>query len=138
MAVTNEGINSLLNVYFKGATQITTWYTNVFCADYAPVVGDTAATFPALATEATTQISEGTRQPLTLSTSTAKSVGNTANLATITASTAFTAYGAGVFSSATKGGVSGVLFCAGKFQSSRALQANDQLKIEVIINGASA
>lgn len=138
MAVTNEGINSLLNTFFKGATQVTTWYTNVFCADYTPVVGDTAATFPALATEATTQISEGTRQPLTLSSSTAKSVGNTASLATITAAADFTAYGAGVYSSATKGGVSGVLFCASKFPSARALKAGDQLKIEVIINGASA
>ena len=138
MAVTNEGINSLLNTFFKGATQVTTWYTNVFCADYTPVIGDTAATFPALASEATTQISEGTRQPLTLSSSTAKSVGNTASLATITAAADFTAYGAGVYSSATKGGVSGVLFCASKFPSARALTAGDQLKIEVIINGASA
>ena len=138
MAVMNEGINSLLNVYFKGATQIPTWYTNVFCADYTPVSADTAATFPALATEATTQITEGTRQALTLANSTAKSVHNTANLATITAATDFTAYGAGVYSSATKGGVSGVLFCAGKFPSSRSLKAGDQLKIEVVINGASA
>lgn len=138
MAVMNEGINSLLNVYFKGATQITTWYTNVFCADYTPVSADTAATFPALATEATTQITEGTRQALTLANSTAKSVHNTANLATITAATDFTAYGAGVYSSATKGGVSGVLFCAAKFPSSRSLKTGDQLKIEVVINGASA
>ena len=138
MAVTNEGINSLLNVYFKSASQVTTWYANVFCADYTPVITDTAATFPASATEATTQITETTRQPLTLSTSTAKSVSNTASLATVTAASNFTAYGAGVWSNATKGGVSGVLFCAGKFNASRALQTNDQLKIEVIINGASA
>lgn len=138
MAVTTEGVNSLLNTMFKGAPQVTTWYTNVFCADYTPVIGDTAATFPALASEATTQISEGTRQALTLSTSTAKSVGNTANLATVTAASDFTAYGAGVWSNATKGGISGVLFCAGKFPSARALKTGDQLKIEVIINGASA
>jgi hypothetical protein len=138
MAVTNEGINSLLNTFFKGAAQVTTWYTNVFCADYTPVIADTAATFPGLATEATTQITEGTRQALTLSTSTAKSLGNTANLATVTAAVDFVAYGAGVYSSATKGGVAGVLFCAAKFPSSRSLKANDQLKIEVIINGASA
>ncbi len=138
MAVTNEGINSLLNTFFKGATQVTTWYTNVFCADYTPVVGDTAATFAASATEATTQITEGTRQPLTLSTSTAKSVSNTASLATVTAATEFTAYGAGVYSTATKGGVSGVLFCAGKFASSRALKPGDQLKLEIVMNGASA
>ena len=37
MAVTNEGINSLLNTMFKGAAQVTTWYTNVFCADYTPL-----------------------------------------------------------------------------------------------------
>lgn len=138
MAVTNEGINKLLNTMFKGDTQVPTWYANVFCADYTPVISDTAATFPALATEATTQISEGTRQPLTLSTSTAKSVGNTANLATVTAAAEFTAYGAGVYSTATKGGVSGVMFCAGKFPSSRLLKIGDQLKIEVVINGASA
>ena len=138
MAVTNEGVNNLLNVYFKGAAQTATWYANVFCSNYTPVSDDKASTFPALATEATTQITEGTRQPLTLSNSTAQSVHNTANLATITAATAFTAYGAGVFSTATKGGVSGVMFCAGKFPSPRALEVGDQLKIEVIINGAAA
>ena len=138
MAVFKEGIDHLFNVEFKGVTQVTTWYTNVFCANYTPVSDDKASTFPALATEATTQITEGTRQPLTLSNSTAQSVHNTANLATITAATAFTAYGAGVFSTATKGGVSGVMFCAAKFPSPRALEVGDQLKIEVIINGAPA
>ena len=138
MAVFKEGVNHALNVVFKGVAQGTTWYTNVFCADYTPVTDDTAATFPALATEATTQISEGTRQPITFSTSTAQSVGNTANLATITAATDFTAYGAGVYSQATKGGVAGLMFCAAKFPSSRSLKTGDQLKIEVVINGASA
>ena len=138
MAVTNEGINHILNVEFKGATQVTSWYMNLFTYNYTPVVGDTAASFPTTAGEATMQISEGARQAFNPATSTAQSLTNTASKATFTAATTFTAYGAGVYSSAVKGGTSGVLFCASKFPTAKSLEAGDQLLVTATINGASA
>lgn len=138
MAVTNEGINHALNVEFKGAAQVTSWYMNLFTNNYNPVVGDTAASFPATAGEATMQISEGTRQAFNPATSTAQSLTNSASKATFTAATAFTAYGAGIYSSAVKGGTSGVLFCASKFPTAKSLETGDQLLVTATINGASA
>ena len=138
MAVTNEGINHMFNVEFKGATQVTSWYMSLFTNNYTPVVGDTAASFPATAGEATTQISEGTRQAFNPATSTAQSLTNSASKATFTAATTFTAYGAGVYSSAVKGGASGVQFCALKFPTAKPLEAGDPLLVTATINGASA
>ena len=138
MAITNEGINHMLNVTFKGATPATAWYLSLFTNNYTPVTSDTAASYPGTAGEATTQISEGTRQAYSPATSTAQSLTNSASKATFTAAASFTAYGAGVHSSAVKGGTSGVLFCAAKFPTAKALEAGDQLLVTATINGASA
>jgi len=49
----DEGLNSLLNVYFDAATQISTWYMGLFEGNYTPIAGVTAATIAAAATETT-------------------------------------------------------------------------------------
>ena len=51
--VVNEGLNSLLYIYFHGSTQITTWYMGVFEANYTPVSTVTAATIASASTECT-------------------------------------------------------------------------------------
>lgn len=136
--VTDEGINHALNVIFAGATPVTTWYVGLFVNNYTPVAGDTAATFPATAGEATTQYSEGARQTYVEATSTAKSITNSASKATFTAASAVTIYGAFLSSISTKGGTSGVLMAGSKFATAKALEAGDQLLVTYTINGASA
>ena len=137
MAITNEGVNHLLNVGFNGATQVTNWYVNLFSNNYTPLITDTAASFPLPAGEVTTQISEGARQAYVEAPSTAKSISNAANKAVFTAASAFTAYGAELTSVSTKGSTSGILFAAGKFPTAKPLEVDDQLLVTVIINGSS-
>lgn len=136
--VTDEGINHALNVVFNAATQVSTWYLGVFVNNYTPVAADTAATFPGSAGEATTQYSEGSRPTYVEATSTAKSISNVANKATFTFTSDCTVYGALLSSNATKGGTSGVLMCASKFSTSKAITAGDTLLVTYTINGASA
>lgn len=135
--VTDEGINHALNVIFNGASQVPTWYIGLFINNYTPVSGDTAATFPSSAGEATTQYSEGARQTYVEATSTAKSITNSANKATFTAAAAVTVYGALLSSIATKGGTTGVLMAAAKFATAKALEIGDQLLVTYTINGSS-
>jgi allantoicase len=51
--VVNEGLNAILNIMFRGDTQITTWYIGLFEGNYTPVAGVTAATITAASTECT-------------------------------------------------------------------------------------
>ena len=51
--VVNEGLNSMLNVTFNAAAQITTWYVGVFEGNYTPVATVTAASIAASSTECT-------------------------------------------------------------------------------------
>lgn len=135
--VTDEGINHSLNVTFNAQSQVTTWYVGLFVNNYTPVSGDTAATFPGSAGEATTQYSEGSRQTYVEAASTAKSITNSANKATFTAAATVTVYGAFLSSVATKGATTGVLMAAAKFATAKALETGDQLLVTYTINGSS-
>lgn len=135
--VTDQGLNHALNVIFNGQTPVGIWYIGLFINNYTPVAGDTAATFPANAGEATTQYSEGSRQTYVEAASTAKSIANTGNEATFTATADVIVYGAFLASLATKGGTSGILMAAAKFATPKSLEVGDKLKVEYVINGSS-
>ncbi len=136
--VTDQGLNNLLDVYFHGATQISTWYLGLFSGNYTPVAGNTAATFPAAATEVNAQYSQATRPEFNEAAPAAKSITNSANKATFTFTDPVTIYGAFLVSDAAKGGVAGTLFSAAKFAAPKAVVATDELLLTYTFNAASA
>jgi hypothetical protein len=133
--VTDEGLNHILNVQFNGATQVATWYLGTFEGNYTPVAGDTAATFPASATECTAY-DEAARPAFVEATSSAKSITNTASPAVFTYNATKTIYGAFLTSIATKSSTAGTLFAAAKFAASRAVVDNDVLNVRYTVNAA--
>lgn len=135
--VTNEGLNSLLNVYLNAASQISTWYLGLFTGNYTPVSSDTAATIAANATEAT-GYTAGARQQFTPAAASGQSITNSANRASFTFNATQTIYGAFLASSGVINGTSGTLFSAAQFGTAKNVVNNDQLLLTYTFNGASA
>lgn len=135
--VTNEGINKLLNVGAGLASQIANWYVGVFEGVYTPVAGDTAATFPASATE-TTAYAEAARPGWSPVASTAKSLTNATAKATFTFTAAKTIQGAFVSSVSTKGATTGTLLSAANFSAAKSVGLGDQLQVTYVLNMTSA
>ena len=127
----DEGLIYLLNVGLNNGTKISTWYLSIYAANYTPTAGLTAASYPATASEITSN-TEGyteTTRPVwtpTLSSS-SPMIDNLANKASFTIATAssLTVNGAALLSEATKGAVTGKLISATKFSASRTLYNTD-------------
>lgn len=132
----DQGLNSLLGVYFHADTQITAWYMGLFEANYTPVAGVLASGIAAAATE-TTAYDETTRRVFTPAAAAGKSVTNSASVATFTFNATKTIYGAFLISDNTKGGTSGTLFSAAKFGASKSVVAADQLLLTYTFNASS-
>ena len=136
--MTDEGINSLLNVYFHAATQITQWYVTIFEDNYTPLVTNTYAV-PGY-TE-TTAYSEATRPTFDEAAASGKAITNTASKATFTFSSDKTIYGGALVGGGSAAGTKsdkaggGVLVCSAKFATSKPVVTNDVLKVTVTISG---
>lgn len=127
--VVNEGLTHILDVLFKGGTQVDPWYVLIFEGDYTPVAGDTMATFPGSATESTAY-DEATRQEFVESAIASQSLDNSASRATFTINATKTIYGAAMASLSTKSTTSGTLLAASRFTASRAVVDDDQLLVD--------
>jgi hypothetical protein len=134
--VVNEGLNHLLDVYFRGATQITTWYLGIFEANYTPVAGVTAATITAASTECTAY-DEATRQAYDEAAPASQSITNSASKATFTFNATKTIYGAFLVSASAKSATTGKLFSAAQFSSSKAVVDDDQLLLTYTFTASS-
>lgn len=120
--LTTEGCNYLLSVGIANGTQYSTFYVAPFSGNVAVADTLTAANFASTQTELTTQYSESTRVAFVESTPASKSTNNTASPAVVTAATdSVSIWGAGLLSSSTKGGTTGVLLSAAKYASVRTL-----------------
>lgn len=135
--VVNEGLNSMLDIMFHGATQITTWYIGLFEGNYTPVASVTAATITAAATESTAY-DESTRQEYVEAAASGQSITNSANKATFTINATKTIYGAFLASASAKSATSGTLFAASRFTSSKAVVDDDQLLVTYQIDLSSS
>lgn len=134
--VVDEGLNSLLNIMFNGATQVGTWYLGVFEANYTPVAGVTAATIASASTECTAY--DGSTRPAYVeASSTAKSMTNSASRASFVFNASKSIYGAFLISDNTKGGTSGTLFSAARFSSAKTVVDDDELLLTYTFTAAS-
>lgn len=131
--VVNQGINHMLNVTLNAITQVTTWYIGIFEGNYTPVATDTAAGFPAAATESTAY-AEAARVTYNEATSTAQSVTNSASVAVFTINATKTIYGAFLSSVSTKSATTGTLFAASRFATARSVISGDTLNVTYTFN----
>lgn len=125
-----EGLNHTLSVLLAGGAQAATWYVGLFEANYTPVAGDTAATFPASATETTTY-TEATRVAFVPGTISGGAVTNSASRAEFTSNSNKTVYGAFLSSASGKGATSGVLLSAAKFATSKTFDSGSIIRVTV-------
>lgn len=137
---TTEGINSLLNVYFHGDTQITTWHMALFEDDYTPLITDTYA---APGYTESTAYAAATRPEYSEAAATVRIMTNVATKASFTMNATKTIYGAslvgGGSAASTKGDTAGggVLFCSSKFGTAKEVYNTDVLMAYCSITIAS-
>lgn len=124
----DEGLNHMLGVTLKGAAQIAVWNVGIYEGNYTPVPGDTAATFPASATESSAYVA-ATRSALVLGSVAGGSADNAAARNEFTLNAAKTIYGGFISSAAAKGATSGVLLSAVRFSSPKVLDADEILRV---------
>lgn len=120
-----------------GATPVSPWYVGVFEGNYTPVAGDTAATFPANATESTAY-DEATRQEYVEAAASSQSTTNSASKATFTFNATKTIYGAFLSSVSTKSTTTGTLLAANKAGTAKSVVDDDQLLITYTLSMTSA
>lgn len=137
--VTNEGLNSVLNVYLHGATPITEWYIAPFSTDTTTLA---THTYAAPGYTESTAYTEATRQAYVEAGAFGQSITNSASPAIITSSAVQTIYGCGLVgggsAASTKGDTAGggVLFCAAKLPVARSLEIGDTLELLYTLNAA--
>lgn len=139
---TDEGLNSILDVYFSVGTQITDWYVVIYNTDTTPVVGMTYAS-PQF-TE-TTHYSEANRPAWQEGGPVSKVITNSANKASFTMSTAETVYGAGIVGGGSAGDIKGdsagggVLYNVSEFSAgSKTVASDDILKVTIAFTVGAA
>lgn len=135
--VVNEGLNSVLSVYFNGGTQITTWYCGIFEGNYTPVATVTAATITSASTECTAYAA-ATRPEWVEAAPSSQSITNSASRASFVFNATKTIYGAFLVSTSTKSGTSGTLFSAARFSTAKSVVADDELLLTYTFTAASA
>lgn len=139
--VTNEGLDDILDTYFKSGTQITTWYCAIFEDNYTPLATNTYAS---KGFTESTAYDEANRPTWTGGTVSGQSVDNSASKATFTMNATKTIYGAalvGGTNAATKNdstsGAANVMYCSAQFSASKAVVDNDVLKVTVTLTSSS-
>lgn len=132
--ITNEGLNTLLNVFFVADTQLTTWYIGLISATSysALAAGDTMASHGGW-TEAIAY-SGSTRPQWTAGTSSSKSTTNSSTVDFAINADGTVLKGVFITSNSSKSGTSGKLWSTGLFGSDQTLNNGDTLKINYTVN----
>lgn len=135
--LTDQGLAHMLNVEFHNTAKITAWFIALWGGNITPQADTTAATFPAVATEITSNTegyTETTRQAYLSSASVAGTVDGAPGIVqassaraafTIATAGSLTVYGAALLSSNVKGDTAGVLASISRFSAPRILANTD-------------
>lgn len=127
--IPDVGRDYLLNAGLNGGAQLSSWFIGLYSGNYTPVGGDTAATFPANATEITTAYT-GTRHAIVPDALLGGVWVNAVSPAIFDFIDATTTVRGGFISSiATKGGTTGVLLSAVLAPSPKTVLAGESLKV---------
>lgn len=136
--VVNEGLDDVLDIYFKGSGYTAAFYVGLTGATPSFAPGDTMASHPGW-TEFT-NYSEASRRVLVLGAVSGQSVDNSASKATYTISQdGQTIGGSFVTTDPTKGGSAGKLYGGAAFASgNKGADTNDVLNVTVTLTAAAA
>lgn len=133
-----EGLDDMLSVWLKGGTQAAGFYVGLYEGNYTPTPGDTAAAFPAAATELTAY-AELTRVPLVLGAVSGGACDNLDSPAIFTGNTAGKQAMGGFISPApAKGATTGVLASAVRFPSPQPIGDGVVLRVKCSFQIVSA
>lgn len=131
-----EGLNHIVGVVVKQATQVPAWYIGLFEGNYGPVPGDKAETFPTAAVECQTY-TPATRPAFTPGAAAGGAADNTASRAEFTFTAPKTVYGAFLVPAATKGGITGPLLSAARFAEPKVVAIDDVLRVTATFEATS-
>lgn len=135
--IPTEAQNYFITAAVTGGTRYSTWYIGIYENNYAPVAGDTMATFAASAAEVTTY-DESVRQTFVPGAVASGLITNYDSPAEFTLNAAKTVRGGFIASSSTKGGTTGLLLSAALFSSPRAVEIGEGLRVKAGMQLASA
>ena len=137
--ITTEGLNHILSVMFAGGTQVPTWYIALFEGNYTPVIGLTAATFTASATECTAY-DEATRVAFVEAAPAGGVISNSASKAVFTMNANKPLSGGALLSASAKSSTSGTCLAAARWTSGtgRAVEDGDEVAAGYSITLANA
>lgn len=141
--VVNEGLNDLLDKYFKGSGYTAAHYVGLTDGTPTPAAGDTMASHAGWAEVTTYLNSPDVRPTLTLGTVASQSVDNSASKASFSMAgaspDAITVGGAFITTNSTKGGTSGTLYSVAAFSGGdKGLNNGDTLNVTATLTAASA
>jgi hypothetical protein len=137
--IPTEGLNYLLDVAVKNGSPIHPWYVGLFSGNYTPVIGVTAATWVAAATEFTSY-DEPTREEYVEGAIASGSVSNSASKADFTMSTGVSAqvlYGAALVQASAKSAGTGKILAISRFAASRTVNETDVLSVQYTLTIAN-
>lgn len=138
--VTNEGLNSVLDVYLNAATQITVWYLTGFTTNVTPLATHTAAV-PGTTELTTVNVAEAVRETYNANAASGQSIDNVAGpVAQYIADASFTFWGAQLFGGGTSafGNTGGVLWSSSLLGSSKSMVALDTIDLTYTFTAADA
>lgn len=124
----NEGRDYMMNAALNLGSQFGNWFIGLYEGSYAPVAGDTMATFPASATEITAY-SEAARVALVDEALASGLWANSVTKAQFTFTAAKTVRGAFISSGSVKGGTTGVLLSAVLAASPKTVNTGEILQV---------
>ncbi len=138
--VTNEGLNSVLDVYLNAASQITVWYLTTFTDNITPLATHTASV-PGTTEITTANVAESVRETYNANAAASESIDNVAGpVAQYIADNTHTQYGAQLFGGGTSafGNTAGVLWASSLFGAAKAMVALDTIDITYTFTAADA
>lgn len=132
--IPDQGILSILNVYFGATAKIPAWYLALFAGAVNPTNTLTAANFSATLTEIVSNAegySQLTRPQFTTAPAAGNVIGNLAAKAlfSIVSTTSIIVNGGALLSDNTKGGTAGVLASAARFANARQIFNGDAFEL---------
>ena len=132
------GRDYVMAAAFLTGSQFGSWYLSIYSGAYTPQLTDTAATYPANATEITTAYSEASRPALVPDAPGSGSYTNVGSPAVFTFTATTTVRGGGLHSNAVKGGTTGILASIVAAPTPKTVNAGETLQVIAGVALASA
>ena len=136
--IPTQGRDYIIAAAMLTGSQFGSWYLSIYSGAYTPQLTDTAANYPANATEITTSYSETTRPLLVPDAPGSGSYTNVGSPAVFTCTVAMTVRGGGLHSNSVKGGTTGILLSNVAAPTPKTVNPGEVLQVIAGLSLASA